>query len=40
MVRDDQRNPLVAASPCPWGESIFSPDVGCSIDLVLDKEDS
>ena len=37
MVRDDQWNPLVATSPSPWGESIFPPDVRCSIDLVLDK---
>ena len=34
-----QWNPLVAASPCPWGESILSPDVRCSINLVL-KESS
>ena len=33
----DQWNHLVTASSCPWGESIFSPDVRCSIDLVLDK---
>ena len=37
MVCDDQWNPVVAMSPSPWGESIFSLDVRCSIDLVLDK---
>ena len=37
MVRDHQWNPLVVASPYPWSESIFSPDVRRSINLVLDK---
>ena len=37
MVCYDQWNPLVATSTSLWGESIFSPDVRCSIDLVLDK---
>ena len=37
MVCDHQWNPLVVASPCPWSESIFSPDVRHSINLVLEK---
>ena len=37
MVCDHQWDPLVMASPCPWSESIFSPDVRHSINLVLDK---
>ena len=37
MVCDDQWNPLVVVNPCLWGESTFSPDVSCSINLVLDK---
>ena len=37
MVCDHQWNPLVVASPCSWSDSIFSPDVRRSINLVLDK---
>ena len=37
MVCDNQWSPLIAASPRLCGESILSPDAGCSIDLVLDK---
>ena len=37
MVCDHQWDPLVMASPCPWSESIFSPDVRRSINLVLDE---
>ena len=37
VVCDHQWNPLVVANPCPWSESIFSPDVRRSINLVLEK---
>ena len=36
MVCDHQWNAPVA-SPCPWSESVFCPDVRRSINLVLDK---
>ena len=38
VVCDNQWNPVVAVRPCPWDESFLSPDVRCSIDLVLDKK--
>ena len=36
MVCDHQWNAPVA-SPCPWSERVFSPDVRRSINVVLDK---
>ena len=36
MVCDYQWDSL-AAAPCLWSESIFSPGEGCSLDLLLNK---